>query len=47
VAARIFQHLLQEIASLGELPALVQTDIAFSTEISANSTLFGEITSTL
>jgi putative nucleotidyltransferase with HDIG domain len=52
VAARILQLLLQETASIKELSALVQMDIAFSTEILtlANSALFSfrtEITSIL
>jgi HD-like signal output (HDOD) protein len=50
VAARILQLLLQEDASIKDLAALVQMDIAFSTEILtlANSALFAfrtEITS--
>ena len=52
VAARILQLLLQESASIKDLAALVQMDIAFSTEILtlANSALFAfrsEITSIL
>lgn len=52
VAARILQLLLQETASIKDLSALIQMDIAFSTEILtlANSALFSfrsDITSIL